>query len=103
MQVMQPLGEFFAQHSRHLGGSRLVGRDVCVDWGPHNTGDGALGPEGSGWYAGRLVAYDCASGEYTVRVAGVACVAGVGWDAWVSGGEAGKSTASRSQPGQGSL
>jgi hypothetical protein len=65
---MQPLGEFFATHSRALGGQELVRRKVCVDWGEHNANEDDEGPHGRGWFAGRLVAYDPASGEFTVRM-----------------------------------
>jgi hypothetical protein len=60
------LGCFLAQHSQQLGGQQLVGRDLCLDWGEHNAGEG---DEGQGWYAGRLVAYDPDTGEYTVSSA----------------------------------
>jgi hypothetical protein len=66
LQEMQPLGSFLAQHSRQLGGQTLVRRDVCLDWGEHNAGDD---DEGQGWYAGRLVAYDPDTGEFTVSSA----------------------------------
>lgn len=67
LQDTQPLGAFLAGHSRALGGQALVGRGVCLDWGGHNAGPDDEGPGARGWYAGRLVAYDPASGEYTVR------------------------------------
>ncbi|WIA41455.1 hypothetical protein OEZ86_005032 [Tetradesmus obliquus] len=66
-QDTQPLGAFLAGHSRALGGQALVGRGVCLDWGGHNAGPDDEGPGARGWYAGRLVAYDPTSGEYTVK------------------------------------
>jgi Tfp pilus assembly protein FimT len=61
---MQPLGRFLARHSQQLGGEQLVRRQVCLDWGEHNAA--GEGDEGQGWYAGRLVAYDPDTGEFTV-------------------------------------
>jgi hypothetical protein len=94
---MQPLGAFLASHSQALGGQALVGRAVCLDWGEHNAGEDDEGPAGRGWYAGRLVAYDAASGEFTVRDEAVVHGAiGRGWggfssvacrsNVWVTGG-----------------
>jgi hypothetical protein len=60
---MRPLSSLYAACSAALGGRRLVGTPVCVDWGGHN----------GGWYAGQLMDHDAATGEYEVRAHAPAC------------------------------
>jgi hypothetical protein len=60
----QTLGAFYVKHSESLGGRRLVGRAVCVEWGRHNSDAAAVG---GSWYPGKILAYHEHSGEFTVR------------------------------------